>query len=258
VLGSETTDSCQYSFVLGRRDEVYLSALKIQNFRQFQGLSIQFNEGVTALVGENDAGKTAVIDAIRYVLQTGDSEYLRLQPEDFHIAEDGTQLESNDSIAHALLNIASALHNQLPSTAAVEAYEYLKWTPPILLDADPGESCGSMINTYHFQGESNSVNIRLASIHAEKGKTHAATLILETFNRTHFVERQIAWLEGKSSAAKLKQTTLKKNMMLMYVVMTRPSHMLCLAMRQNTLSDRPVGKTRRQVLTSSGWSILEL
>ncbi|MHC8351056.1 ATP-dependent nuclease [Pseudomonas sp. RT4P38] len=77
---------------------MYLSALKIKNFRQFghdnHALNIQFNEGVTALVGENDAGKTAVIDAIRYVLQTRDAEYLRLQIEDFHIASDGTQSET--------------------------------------------------------------------------------------------------------------------------------------------------------------------
>lgn len=77
---------------------MYLSALKIENFRQFghdnHALNIQFNEGVTALVGENDAGKTAVIDAIRYVLQTRDAEYLRLQIEDFHIANDGTQAET--------------------------------------------------------------------------------------------------------------------------------------------------------------------
>lgn len=77
---------------------MYLSALKIENFRQFgqakHGLDIRFNEGVTALVGENDAGKTAVIDAIRYVLQTRDAEYLRLQLEDFHIANDGTQAET--------------------------------------------------------------------------------------------------------------------------------------------------------------------
>ncbi|MDY1461550.1 AAA family ATPase [Pseudomonas aeruginosa] len=77
---------------------MYLSALKIENFRQFghanRALDIQFNEGVTALVGENDAGKTAVIDAIRYVLQTRDAEYLRLQIEDFHIADDGTQAET--------------------------------------------------------------------------------------------------------------------------------------------------------------------
>lgn len=47
---------------------MYLSTLKVQNFRQFSqakhSLDIQFNEGVTALVGENDVGKTAVIDAI--------------------------------------------------------------------------------------------------------------------------------------------------------------------------------------------------
>lgn len=74
---------------------MYLSELKIKNFRQFNdsepGFTIIFNEGVTALVGENDAGKTAVMDAIRHVLLTRDSEHLRLNPEDFHIKRDGTQ-----------------------------------------------------------------------------------------------------------------------------------------------------------------------
>ncbi|WP_256585092.1 ATP-dependent endonuclease [Pseudomonas sp. Irchel s3b2] len=77
---------------------MYLSALKIENFRQFglagHGLEISFNEGVTALVGENDAGKTAVIDAIRYVLQTRDAEYLKLQLEDFHIDDAGVQADA--------------------------------------------------------------------------------------------------------------------------------------------------------------------
>ncbi|WP_449105451.1 ATP-dependent nuclease [Pseudomonas mohnii] len=79
-------------------DVVYLSALTIENFRQFghagHGLKISFNEGVTALVGENDAGKTAVIDAIRYVLQTRDAEYLKLQLEDFHIDDSGSQADT--------------------------------------------------------------------------------------------------------------------------------------------------------------------
>ncbi len=72
---------------------MYLSALSIRNFRQFgdltPGFVIHFNEGVTALIGENDAGKTAVIDAIRYVLQTRDSDFLRLQLEDFHVTGNG-------------------------------------------------------------------------------------------------------------------------------------------------------------------------
>lgn len=74
---------------------MYLSVLKLENFRQFgqanHGLEVTFNPGVTALVGENDAGKTAVIDAIRYVLQTRDAEYLKLQLEDFHIDDSGAQ-----------------------------------------------------------------------------------------------------------------------------------------------------------------------
>ncbi len=74
---------------------MYLSELKIKNFRQFGAgepvFSVQFHEGVTALVGENDAGKTAVIDAIRHVLLTRDMEFMRLQVEDFHIQADGQQ-----------------------------------------------------------------------------------------------------------------------------------------------------------------------
>jgi putative ATP-dependent endonuclease of OLD family len=74
---------------------MYLSSLTIKNFRQFGDaappFSISFNEGVTALVGENDAGKTAVVDAIRFVLQTRDSDFMRLQPEDFHIGSSQVQ-----------------------------------------------------------------------------------------------------------------------------------------------------------------------
>lgn len=75
---------------------MYLSEIKIKNFRQFGAVeplfSVQFHEGVTALIGENDAGKTAVIDAIRHVLLTRDMEFTRLQVEDFHIRSDGQQV----------------------------------------------------------------------------------------------------------------------------------------------------------------------
>ena len=45
---------------------------------------MRLNPGLTALVGENDVGKTAVIDALRFVLGTRDQEYLRLESTDFH------------------------------------------------------------------------------------------------------------------------------------------------------------------------------
>jgi len=72
---------------------MYLSELTVRNFRLFgdgdAALDIEFNSGVTALVGRNDSGKSAIIDAIRYALLTRDQEFIRVQPEDFHLDSAG-------------------------------------------------------------------------------------------------------------------------------------------------------------------------
>ena len=53
-----------------------LAPLKIENFRLFgsraeqKHLDLRIGKGLTVLVGENDAGKTAIIDAPRLVLGT--------------------------------------------------------------------------------------------------------------------------------------------------------------------------------------------
>jgi len=76
---------------------MYLSRLTLSNFRQFgdgdDQLEIALSSGVTALVGRNDSGKSAVIDAIRYALLTRDQNFIRVQPEDFHIDASGTQAD---------------------------------------------------------------------------------------------------------------------------------------------------------------------
>ncbi len=45
-----------------------LKAIKIKGFKKFQSLSIEFNEHMNILVGENEAGKSSILDAIRIVL----------------------------------------------------------------------------------------------------------------------------------------------------------------------------------------------
>ena len=74
---------------------MHLSRITVRNFRQFgegaSELQMDLQPGVTALVGRNDSGKSAVIDAIRYVLLTRDQEFIRVQPEDFHIDDAGQQ-----------------------------------------------------------------------------------------------------------------------------------------------------------------------
>lgn len=87
---------------------MYLSEIQIKNFRQIGAeeptFCVQFHEGVTALVGENGAGKTVVIDAIRHVHLTRDIEFMRQQPNDFHIRLDGQQA-SDVAICSLLLTL---------------------------------------------------------------------------------------------------------------------------------------------------------
>ncbi len=67
-----------------------VSKLNLYNFRRFKsidenpGLSVSFHKGLNTLVGENDSGKTAVIDAIKMVLLTQSNEYIRVTDDDFY------------------------------------------------------------------------------------------------------------------------------------------------------------------------------
>ena len=67
---------------------MYLAKLIIENFRCFGSgdnrLELSLRPGLTALVGENDGGKTAIIDALRFVFGTTDQELQKLEPTDFH------------------------------------------------------------------------------------------------------------------------------------------------------------------------------
>ena len=74
---------------------MYLESLKIINFRKFKNLEVKFNKGLNLIVGENDSGKTAIIDAIKYVLQTQSYEYIRPSYEDFHLEESKKEEERN-------------------------------------------------------------------------------------------------------------------------------------------------------------------
>lgn len=70
-----------------------ISEIQLYNFRKFRsvegapGLSITFHGGLNALIGENDSGKSAIIDAIKLVLLTQSNEYLRIVDEDFYTEE---------------------------------------------------------------------------------------------------------------------------------------------------------------------------
>lgn len=67
---------------------MHLAELKIENFRLFgegvNAFTLNLSPGLSAIVGENDSGKSAVIDAIRMALGTRDQEFRRVNETDFH------------------------------------------------------------------------------------------------------------------------------------------------------------------------------
>lgn len=70
---------------------MYVHRVSAVNFRAFgdrasnKHLDLQLNPGLNVLVGENDAGKTSIVDVMRYVLLTTSNDYLRIEDDDFHI-----------------------------------------------------------------------------------------------------------------------------------------------------------------------------
>ena len=63
---------------------MYLATLEISNFRKLKKAEFQFQKGLNVLVGANNAGKTAVVDALRALLAGHDDPYPRLDSEDLH------------------------------------------------------------------------------------------------------------------------------------------------------------------------------
>ena len=64
---------------------MYLQKMVIRNFRCFsEAQTIEFKKGLNVLVGENDSGKSAIIDAIRIVQGTTDQGWYRVDISDFY------------------------------------------------------------------------------------------------------------------------------------------------------------------------------
>ena len=81
---------------------MYLSNIKLWNFRKYgsdtfdidkPNLDLNFTEGLNVLIGENDSGKTAIIDAIKIVLKTHSYEYIKIGTDDFYNNSDRLRIE---------------------------------------------------------------------------------------------------------------------------------------------------------------------
>ncbi len=108
---------------------MFLSELKIWNFRKYgsgeddaPGLYLELNRGLNLLVGENDSGKTAIIDAIKYVLQTQSHDNQKLEEEDFFLLPGVEPTDANRAKSFKIECIFRGFHVENN-----EAANFIEW-----------------------------------------------------------------------------------------------------------------------------------
>lgn len=90
---------------------MYIKKLFIRNFRGFgnEGISLDFQDGINIIIGENNIGKSSIIDVLRLALTSGQYKkgfYIGI--DDFHIDDYGNRANEIDIVVY----FEGLTHNQ--------------------------------------------------------------------------------------------------------------------------------------------------
>jgi superfamily I DNA/RNA helicase len=149
-----------------------------------------------------------------------------------------------------------------------EAVEYIAFIEEVAItDAEITEERQERISLRSLNdnkiAHTDGFHIELSTIHGVKGETHDATLIVETKNHTFDLKTMMPYLTGELPNIEHPNTELpdkpnskrsfKPNKVFMrqlYVAMSRPKHLLCLALHSDRISD-----VQKELLLKYGWQI---
>ncbi len=85
---------------------MYLKKLWVKNFRCIKDVTIDLNEGVNILIGENNSGKTAILDALRISLSYGKQwRDIYVSLSDFHIDKNDPNAKIGDIEFHLYFEV---------------------------------------------------------------------------------------------------------------------------------------------------------
>ncbi len=189
-------------------------------------------------------------------------ELLRAHPQALHALEcllwqwcvEAKPLREEEWSAQ-LKRLRQGLAPLLEDRRVEEATEFCRWSASFAEDA-LNRALGSRVplNRYRFPESEPAVEIDVGTIHSAKGQTHTATLVVETFFYEYDIEGLLPWLiGGKSGIDKSARDTRLDRMRFIYTAMTRPSHLLCLAMREQAITKKWKLDTAIEAFQSRGW-----
>ena len=192
--------------------------------------------GDAGLLGRGAARHRAVVEALGANPRAGDA-YRRVLHATLIDKEILTRVcwEKWQNDIHA---VAVGLNNFARPLSV--ATEFLTWDSRGPSQGEPAgaSTCDAGPNVYRVgDGSGRSVDIRLGSVHSTKGQTHLATLLLSTYWHDHSSERMLPWLLGNKANLSDAKDRDRRRLLQTYVAMTRPSHLVCLAIPRFVLGD---------------------
>ena len=160
--------------------------------------------------------------------------------------------------AEALIAVATAICQGETDTS--KAARFLGWPndgPSLGAEGTTASGAG-VPNIFRFSDSSGAIDIRVGSIHSVKGQTHLATLLLSTYWHQHSAKRMMPWLLGQKANGTNEGKQDMQRLLHTYVAMTRPSHLLCLAVPRSALGGDQVLDKNIGALKGEGWQVAEM
>jgi len=179
--------------------------------------------------------------------ENSEDEYNNFKLKLFHITEKLASLECVESDMKELLLIfldfkEQTLDNEVLSEV-IKNYQ-------IQLENE------SKQNIYTYKSDGINFDIAISTIHKVKGETHIATLVLETYKDGYDIFQLLDFLKGNNN--KLKLDDKKK---LLYVGMSRPTNLLCLAIHKKHIhrkKEKEVTEKDIEILENNGFRIYSI
>lgn len=127
--------------------------------------------------------------------------------------------------------------------------EFIKWTDQKKEMIKKGDEIKTLPNHYIYIDEKTGrmVDMEFGSIHSVKGRTHLATLVLETYMKSHNMKSILKYLCGKPPKTSKHP---EKKLKCQYVAMTRARALICLAIPIDFVDAKAQEK-----LVEVGWNL---
>ena len=157
-----------------------------------------------------------------------------------------------------LISLAVALCNG--TTDSNKADGFLDWPKDgaFLSAEDANVSSDLGPNIFRYSDSNGTIDIRLGSIHSVKGQTHLATLLLSTYWHAHSAKEMMPWLLGGRLNGGNTGPRNTQRLLHTYVAMTRPRHLLCLAIPRLALGGGNAHDVNIASLRGRGWRVAEI